>query len=160
MAITKYHVDGRMLHGQTCTAFGRVYNIDEFVVINEKTSKDPMQITLLQLASMGTPVTICSPAEAKDIFENNELVGSRTMVVFKNIEDASEIVNLGYQIDELSIGGMFAEKGRDRVQKAICLFVDDEDKKHFKMLADKNVKITHQVVPEYKASLLKDLVDF
>jgi len=160
MAIVKYRVDSRMLHGQTCTAFGRFLHIDEYIVINEKVSTDHMQRTLLELAAMNSSVSICSPAEAKKLIENNELYGTQTMVVFKDIQDAVELVKLGYHFDELCIGGMFAEAGRNRIKHAICLFVDDEDIKAFRYLEDQGIELTHQVVPDYKASSLKDLVKY
>ena len=160
MAIVKYRIDGRMLHGQTCAAFGRVYSIDEYVVVNEKTSKDSMQKTLLQMAAMGNALTILSPENAKEMFESNSFKGKRTMVVFKFLEDAVKMVEMGYEIDELSIGGMFIDKAGLKQQKAMSLFVDDEDRKMFRYLVDKGIKITHQIVPDYKAKNIEDLVDF
>jgi len=41
MAIVKYRVDSRMLHGQTAAAWGKVLHVDEYIVINEKTASNP-----------------------------------------------------------------------------------------------------------------------
>ena len=46
MAVIQYRLDGRMLHGQVSN-FARALNIEEFVVINEKTANDPTQVMLL-----------------------------------------------------------------------------------------------------------------
>ena len=46
MAVIQYRLDGRMLHGQVSN-FARALNIEEFVVINEKTANDPTQVCLL-----------------------------------------------------------------------------------------------------------------
>lgn len=160
MAIVKYRVDSRMLHGQTAAAWGKVLHIDEYVVVNEAVANDPMQITLLQIAGTGSEVTVCSPKDAFDLFENGDLEGDKTMVVFKTIDDAVELVELGYKIDEVSIGGMFEEKGRNRKQYEKCLFVDEHDIECFRILDSHGVKIVHQVVPEYKESNVKDLVKY
>ena len=160
MAIVKYRVDSRMLHGQTAAAWGKVLHVDEYIVINEAVANDPMQVTLLELAGTGCEVAVVSPSDAKQIFDDEDFYGDKTLVVFKTIDDAVELVELGYQIDEISIGGMFAEKGRDRVQYEKCLFVDEHDKECFRILESHGVKLVHQVVPEYKESKLKDLVDY
>jgi len=160
MAIVKYRVDSRMLHGQTAAAWGKVLHVDEYIVINEKTANDPMQVTLLQLAGTGCDVTVCSPEEAMELFEEDELEGERTFVVFKTIDDAVELAELGWKMDEISIGGMFEEKGRDRVQYDKTLFVDEHDKECFRILESHGVHLVSQVVPEYKASNVKDLVKY
>lgn len=160
MAIVKYRVDSRMLHGQTAAAWGKVLHIDEYIVVNADTANDPMQVTLLELAGTGCEVAVVSPAEAKEIFDAEDFYGDRTFVVFKTIDDAVEIVKMGYHIDELSIGGMFEEKGKNRIQYEKCLFVDEHDKECFRFLETHGVKLVHQVVPEYKQSKLKDLVDY
>ena len=50
MAVIQYRLDGRMLHGQVSN-FARALNIEEFVVINEKTANDPTQVCLLYTSS-------------------------------------------------------------------------------------------------------------
>ncbi len=160
MAIVKYRLDSRMLHGQTCAAWGATLHIDEYIVVNEKTANDPMQVTLLQLAAMGKEVAIVSPVDAKQIFDDNDFLGDRTMVIFKDILDAVEIVKLGYHIDELSIGGMFDEAGRERKKYEACLFVSEKDKEAFRYLESQGVKLVLQIVPDYKEKLVKDLVKF
>jgi len=160
MAIVKYRVDSRMLHGQTAAAWGRVLHVDEYVVVNEKVANDPMQVTLLSLASAGCKLKVLSPAAAYDCLTKNDLKGSKTFIVFKTIDDACELVKLGYKIDQISIGGMFEEKGRDRKQYEKCLFVDDHDIECFKYLDSQGVDLVHQVVPEYKENKVKALVKY
>ena len=160
MAIVKYRVDSRMLHGQTAAAWGKVLHVDEYIVINEKTANDPMQVTLLSLASTGSKLQVLSPANAYDVLSNGKFKGNKTFVVFKTIDDAVELAKLGWKMDQISIGGMFEEKGRDRKQYEKCLFVDDHDIECFKYLESEGVELVHQVVPEYKESKVKDLVKY
>jgi len=149
-----------MLHGQTAAAWGKVLHVDEYIVINEQVANDSMQKTLLSLASAGNKLQVLSPAAAYDVLTNNKLKGKRTFVVFKTIDDVVELVKLGWKIDQVSIGGMFEEKGRNRVQYEKCLCVDDKDIECFKYLESQGVDLVHQVVPEYKESKVKDLVKY
>lgn len=149
-----------MLHGQTAAAWGKVLHVDEYIVVNEKVAKDSMQVTLLSLASAGNKLQVVSPEKAFDIISNEKFKGKKTFVVFKTIDDVVETVKAGLKIDQVSIGGMFEEKGRDRVQYEKCLFVDEHDKECFRYLESEGVDLVHQVVPEYKESKVKDLVKY
>lgn len=86
MAVIQYRLDGRMLHGQVSN-FARALNIEEFVVINEKTANDPTQVMLLELAALNAEVDAVSPQDAYELLTSDELEDYRVMVVFKEIFD-------------------------------------------------------------------------
>ena len=161
MAIRQYRVDFRMLHGQVCAAFGSVYGIDEYLVVNAETAKDDFQVSLLEMAAISSAVRVVSPKEAYGIITSDDLEGRSTMVVFKEIEDAVElIVDLGLGVKSLQISGMFAKTGRNRKQYDLTLFADDQDCAAFRKLEDAGVDLTFQVVPDYKAKKLSALVRY
>ena len=160
MSVIKYRIDSRMLHGQTAAAWGKVLHVDEYIVVNEKVANDSMQVTLLSLASAGNKLQVLSPAKAFEVISNEKFKGKKTLVVFKTIDDVVETVKCGLKIDQVSIGGMFEEKGRDRKQYEKCLFCDDHDIECFRYLESEGIDIVHQVVPEYKESKVKDLVKY
>lgn len=160
MAIIQYRLDGRMLHGQV-SSFARSLNIEQFVVVNEKTARDETQIMLLELAALNAGVEVVSPQEAYELLESDELKDCRTMVVFKEIFDVKELVELGYTgMKECVISGMYAKDKENKVKAEACLFVDDKDKEAFRYLEDHNVLLTHQISPEYNKKLVHDLVKF
>lgn len=159
MAVVQYRLDGRMLHGQVSN-FGRALNIEEFVVINEKTANDPTQVMLLELAALNADVDVVSPSEAFELLTGDELADYRVMVVFKEIFDAVELVKLGYAMKEICISGMYAKDNENKVKAEACLFVDDRDKEAFRFLEDHGVLLTHQISPEYNKKLVHDLVKF
>ena len=72
MAVIQYRLDGRMLHGQVSN-FARSLNIDEFVVVNEKTAQDPTQVMLLELAALNADVDVVSPRQALELLNSSEL---------------------------------------------------------------------------------------
>ena len=158
MAVIQYRLDGRMLHGQVSN-FARALNIEEFVVINEKTANDPTQVMLLELAALNAEVAV-SPQDAYDLLTGDELEDYRVMVVFKEIFDAVELVKLGYSMNEIVISGMYAKDNENKVKAEACLFVDDKDKEAFRFLEDHGVLLTHQISPEYNKKMVHDLVKF
>lgn len=160
MAIKQYRVDGRMLHGQVCTAYGRLFSIDEYIVVNEAVANDDLQVSLLEMAALSSYVRVVSPKEAYDIISEGDFEGNSTLVVFKEIEDALELVEMGLKIDAIQIGGMFAKKGRDREQYDTALFADEQDKACFRKLADAGVDLTFQLVPDYQEKKLSNLIKY
>lgn len=160
MGIKQYRVDNRMLHGQVITAYGRSYNIDEYIVVNEEISKDDLQISLLEMAAMMAKVRVVSPKELVEIVKSNDLKGTNTLVVFKEIEDAVESVENGLTMEALQIGGMFSREGRDRKRYDVALFADEQDKSAFRKLEDMNIDLSFQVVPDYRAKKLSSLIKY
>lgn len=161
MGIKQYRVDGRMLHGQVCTTYGRLYGVDEYIVVNEAISNDELQISLLELASLHAGVHVLSPKDAYDFITNEKFEGTTTMVVFKEIDDAVElIVDLGLKVDAVQIGGMYSKSGRQRKKYDVSLFADDLDAACFRKLADAGVDLTFQVVPDYKEKQLAKMINY
>lgn len=159
MAVIQYRLDGRMLHGQVSN-FARSLNIDEFVVVNEKTAQDPTQVMLLELAALNADVDVVSPRQALELLNSSELDDYRVMVVFKQIEDAMELVELGYEMDELCISGMYASDRENKVKVEACLFVGEQDREAFRFLEEHGVLLTHQISPEYNKKRVRDLVQY
>ncbi len=161
MAILLYRVDGRMLHGQVCTTYGRMWRIDEYLVINEEIAKNELQISLLEMAAMGARVHVLSPKDAYEFLANDKCKGSNTIVVFKELMDAVEvIVDYGLKVEALQIGTMFNNKDGTRKKYDISLFANDEDAKQFRKLADKGVALTYQAVPDSKEKQLSSMVQY
>ena len=159
MAVIQYRLDGRMLHGQVSN-FARSLNIDEFVVVNEKTAEDPAQVMLLELAALNADVDVVSPRQALELLNSSELDDYRVMVVSKQIEDAVELVELGYEMDELCISGMYASDRENKVKVEACLFVGEQDREAFRFLEEHGVLLTHQISPEYNKKRVPDLVQY
>ena len=159
MTVIQYRLDGRMLHGQVSN-FARSLNIDEFVVVNEKTAQDPTQVMLLELAALNADVDVVSPRQALELLNSSELDDYRVMVVFKRIEDAVELVELGYEMDELCISGMYASDRENKVKVEACLFVGEQDREAFRFLEEHGVLLTHQISPEYNKKRVRDLVHY
>lgn len=159
MTVIQYRLDGRMLHGQVSN-FARSLNIDEFVVVNEKTAQDPTQVMLLELAALNADVDVVSPRQALELLNSSELDDYRVMVVFKQIEDAVELVELGYEMDELCISGMYASDRENKVKVEACLFVGEQDREAFRFLEEHGVLLTHQISPEYNKKRVRDLVQY
>lgn len=155
MAILQYRLDGRMLHGQVST-FATYLRIDHFIVVNEKIANDDTQVMLLELAAIDASVDVVSPEDAMDLIEEEEDSDDRTMVVFKEISDLREMVELGLTCDEVDISGVYARDDREKV--AACFFLNQKDREDLKFIMDKGIKLYHQIQNDLKKQDVADLI--
>lgn len=160
MSVVFSRVDGRMIHGQVAIAWTRLLQIDEILVINDEVAKDDTQNMLLELAvPSGIDLTVCSVDNAADMILNDELSGSRTMIVYKTLSDAIRIMEKGINVGPINIGGMYHEEGKTQYAKALCL--DDNDINGLRKLRDNNVELFYQIAPmNDKEDLKKHINNF
>ena len=148
MAVELYKLDGRMLHGQVLSTFGRILNPDEFIVVNEKVAKDDSERVVLEIAVPGDADFDCvSPKSYAKIFQENDYFGTKTFVVFRYITDVVEAVEAGAQIPYLNAAGFYQNPKSELPQTnyGVNLWITEEDKKHLRWLEDHGVKLTYKV---------------
>ena len=148
MAVLLYKLDERMLHGQVVSTFGRVLKPDEFIVVNEATSKDEEQKTLLELAlPAGAEFDIVSPKTYAKIDKDNDYWGNKTFVVFRRIEDVVESIENGATIPWLNCAGFYQDPkaSEEQTNYGINLWVTASDKKALRWLEDHGVELKYQV---------------
>ncbi len=154
MAIIQYRLDGRMLHGQVST-FANYLNIDHFIVVNEAVANDETQVMLLELAAIGADVDTCGLGEAMELIEEDD-EDNRTMVVFKEISDLKEMVDLGLRCEEVCISGVYARD--DREQVAACFFLNAQDIADLKHIMGTGIKLSHQIQNDLKKQDVEELL--
>lgn len=146
MSIVLARVDGRMIHGQVANAWCRLLNVDEIVVINDEARNDEMQATLLEFAvPPGVDFHLKSVAEAADLLKGSQLKGSKTMLIFKELQDAKGIMDAGFKLKELNIGGMYYQEGKTQKDKA--LYLSHQDELDLRTILELGTKIFYQVAP-------------
>lgn len=158
MSIVFSRVDSRMIHGQIAIAWTRLLQIDEILVINDEVSEDETLKMLLELATpSGIDLSVCSIDGAYDIIQHDELLGNRTMLVFKNLNDAVELVEKGIKLVSLNIGGMYHEDGKTQYAKALSL--NDEDIEKLSKLSNSGIELFYQIAPMNEKESLKKYIN-
>lgn len=146
MNVVFLRVDGRMIHGQVATAWTRLLLIDSILVINDEIAEDEMQKVLLELAVPGgVDLYVASVDEAYKLLTDQKLMGSKSMIVFRRLQDAVRLYNKGYEYTDLNIGGMYFEADKTQYAKALCL--NDGDIQDIKYILGRGVDVFYQVAP-------------
>ncbi|MGL9731060.1 PTS system mannose/fructose/N-acetylgalactosamine-transporter subunit IIB [Enterococcus sp. DIV0756] len=146
MAIELVRIDDRLIHGQVATTWTRNYDIEQILIIDDKTKNDPVQASVANFAvPAGVKVIIFGVAQFTEVMKKTE-IKKRTMLLFTNPIDILRLVKEGLNISEINAGGMRFRDGRKRLSKAIS--VTEEEDRAFRELIDKNIHINVQMVPK------------
>lgn len=146
MGIELVRIDDRLIHGQVATTWTRNYEIEQILVIDDKTKGDPVAQSVANYAvPEGVKVMIFGVKQFGKVIQTTQ-IKKRTMLLFTNPIDILYLVNQGLSIKEVNAGGMRFREGRERVHKAIS--VTPEEDKAFNDLQDKGIFINVQMVPK------------
>ena len=147
MAVVLWKIDERLVHGQVVSSFGKFLGADEFIVVNDIVAYDDDQISLMEMAvPVGADLGVVTCEGFAQVFAENSFYGSKTVVVFRYLDDVMKCVELGVKISVLNCAGLFQRKDRpDAIRYNQNLYCTEEDKKKFRILEDSGVKLTYQL---------------
>jgi PTS system mannose-specific IIB component/fructoselysine and glucoselysine-specific PTS system IIB component len=139
-------VDDRLIHGQVVHGWGRALGATRFVIVSDGLRADPDHAELYLLAV---------PEEARGIVVGvdgmlepalgGELARERTILLFSDLETPLRLVEAGYPLPELNLGGLHHRPG---TQAALTyVFLDDRDRACLRGLAARGVRVTAQDLP-------------
>lgn len=145
--VVLYRVDDRLIHGQVQTSWIREYQVNRIIVIDDKVINEPLTIQILKIAKPPhVDLVICGTDRsmgllAKDAGQPN----ARTLVIFKTIATAAEMVKLGLDIKTMVIGPTSNKEGT--VQMAKNTYFSPEEVEAARYLNDKKVDMNIQLLP-------------
>lgn len=118
--------------------------------------KDKIQTNVLKMSSPpNIKLHVFSPEKFMEIIKTNPIKRS-TMLLFSSVFDVEKIVDLGFSLERLNIGGMRLNGDRERLTKAVALSPSEKDV--FKKLMDKGTVVEIQMVPSDSAENLKGVI--
>nr|WP_253214006.1 PTS sugar transporter subunit IIB [Tetragenococcus halophilus] len=78
------------------------------------------------------------------------------MLLFASPFSVEQLVNSGYEIPKLNVGGMRGNEQRKKLTKAVAL--TEEEKESFKRLLAKDIDIEIQMVPSESIIKMKEVL--
>lgn len=157
MSIELTRVDFRLIHGQVITRWLRQCQINEILVVDTELSKDEfMQDVFKMAAPQGVKIRITSVEEAHQLQVNGELERNNVMVLLKSVNELKSLVNTGFKLEKVQIGGLGGGHGRVAVNNAITL--DQKDADILLSLEKEEIEIYFQTTPDYPSETLQGAV--
>jgi PTS system mannose-specific IIB component len=145
MAVEFARVDDRLLHGQVVTTWIKALQIEQCIVVNAAIAADSFQRQLLEMAAPeGMRVVFFAPEKFAEVAAQNP-IKRRTMLLFNHPRDVLCLIQLGFKLNALNIGGMKNDGKKRQITKAVA--VNEDDAALLQGIADAGVSVTIQMVP-------------
>lgn len=143
--IKMVRIDERLIHGQG-QLWIKSLGANLVIVANDKVSTDNIQQTLMKSI---VPKEVGMRFWTID--RTNEVIWKAAphqviFTVVKSCKDALRLAEGGFPIEELNIGNIHADEGKEKISQFI--YLGEEDKEALRILRDKyNVKFTTKTSP-------------
>jgi len=139
-------IDDRLIHGQVAHGWGRALRPTLLAIVSDSLRADPDRADLYLFAvPEGARGRVVSVAEALEPAFRNEVDAERTILLFAGPEDALRLVEGGFPIQELNVGGIHHAPGRREVLPYV--FLDDADRARLRSLQRLGVRVHAQDLP-------------
>jgi D-glucosaminate PTS system EIIB component len=150
-------IDFRLIHGQVITRWLKQTNADRILVIDNKLAGDPfMSQVYVMAAPPGVQVEMISIEDAVAAWEKDKLGKGKLLVLFKTVKTALDIVEKGFPLEKLQVGGLGAGPGRKVVYNQITL--DQKDADYLQLIQNKGTEVFFQTVPEETPASLEKII--
>lgn len=150
-------IDDRLIHGQVVTAWIKVYPINKILIIDDELSKNQLMLRIYKAAApTGVEVVLMNQEDAAEYLLDDPVKGENIMVLVKIPEVIEKIINQGYEISKIILGGMGASEKRKRFNRNVS--ASEEEIASFRRIVDKGIKIVYQLVPNDREMDIKELL--
>lgn len=127
-------IDDRLIHGQVMTAWSRVTNAQQVVIVDDGVAKDDFMINVLENAvPENLAIGVFNKEDAVEFF--SDPLEAPTILLAKVPQTLEYLIDHGIGIKEIDLGGMGAKEGRDRLYHTIS--TSAEENESFLRLIDK-----------------------
>lgn len=156
MSVKLCRIDDRLIHGQVVTTWVNVCQIEQVIILNEAVANDSIQSNVLKMSSPpNIKLHIFSVEKFLKIIEKNP-ISRNTMLIFSSPFDVEKLVDAGYPIPKLNVGGIRGNAEREQLTKAVSL--TSAEKETFKKLINQGIDVEIQMVPSESIIKMKEVL--
>ena len=157
MPLLLARIDDRLIHGQVAFGWGRSLRPTLFLVVSDevRADSDRTELCLLGVPD-GAHGRIASVAEALSPEVRSEIEGERSLLLVPGTAEAARLVDGGFPLEELNVGGLHHATGKREVLPYV--FLDKEDRKRLTAIAARGVRVYAQDLPSNTAHPLETLI--
>ncbi|KRM78546.1 PTS system mannose-specific transporter subunit IIB [Lapidilactobacillus dextrinicus DSM 20335] len=149
-------IDDRLIHGQVMTAWSKVTNAEQVIIVDDGVATDDFMINVLENAiPESMAIGVFTREDAVTFL--SEPLEAPTIILAKVPESLEYLIDHGIDIKEIDLGGMGAKQGRERIYHTIS--TSDSENDAFKRILDKGVNVFIQIMPQNDKVEMKDLLN-
>lgn len=142
-----YRVDDRLIHGQVQTSWIKEFQINRIIIVDDEVCNDEVTKRILKIAKPAqTDLVVCGTDRAVSLLEKDKTQQkARTLVIFKTIATAAEIIKQGWGIEELILGP--TSNKESTVQVAKNTYFTEKELEASRYLIEHGVNVVSQLLP-------------
>ena len=161
MGVILNKIDGKTVCGKVVTSFGRFLGADEYIVVNDTIMNDDAQMALMNMSiTGGADFDVVKCSTYAKIFADKDYYGTKTIIVFRYVQDVIACMEQGVEIKELNCAGIYKENKENATVYAKNLVCTPEEVELLKSLHNKGVHLVYQPTVQEKVEEVKDLIGF
>ncbi len=150
-------IDSRLIHGQVVTKWVGQSQANRIVVVSDELEADPFMKNIYLMAA---PPSIKVDCYGNDSFaaawKENQLGEGNVLVLFPSLAAIQYVVQQGFSVDGIQVGGLGGGPNRKAVFQNITL--DEKDVVILKDLSGRGIRVIFQTIPEDKPQALEDIL--
>ncbi|EHM51621.1 MAG: PTS system mannose/fructose/N-acetylgalactosamine-transporter subunit IIB [Yokenella regensburgei] len=150
-------IDSRLIHGQVVTKWVGQSQANRIVVVSDELDADPFMKNIYLMAAPPSIKVDCYGNESfAAAWKENQLGDGKVLVLFPSLAAIQQAVELGFEINNIQVGGLGGGPNRKAVFQNITL--DDKDVGILNALKDRGIQVFFQTIPEDKPQSLDDIL--
>ena len=156
MALKHIRIDDRLIHGQVLIGWGSRYNYDTFIICDKELADSEWEKEMYLAAVPGDFIgEVLAPGDIqKYIIDHPDAC---ILLLLKSTRSLMELVETGFEIKEVIIGGIHDKAGRKHFYDFI--YLSPEEISHIKDLIDKGIHFIGQDLPDHPAHEISALLN-
>jgi len=145
--IVLVRVDGRLIHGATCLAWGSAVSATQVIGVDNTLALNPMLKKITESVVKNIPCRILSMDQAVNQWKDDQFGEGRVLIVFKTIEQALTAKQRGLDFEKIQIGLTLARPDTKRLGDTF--FINQSDIDLLQKLSDQGVEVYTQYLPHF-----------
>lgn len=144
--ISLFRIDFRLIHGQVIVKWLKQTAADRIVIIDDQLAKDDFMADIYRMAAPPDfEVEIYSKDQAVAAWKENKMGSGKIFILIKNVATALSLVQAGFGVSEIQVGGLGGDSGRVTVCPGVTL--DDKDAQQLQEIESLGTRVYFHVVP-------------
>lgn len=149
-------IDDRLIHGQVVAGWCPLVTPDHLILCDDEIAQSEWESELYKDAASEYKTSVCSIKETVELINSEVAKNERIFLVVESPKTIVKLMQQGVTLDRVIIGGMHYRPQKRCI--APFIYVDDEDIKHFKTLASRNIRLEGRDVPNCKVIDIDDIL--
>ena len=158
MPLLLARIDDRLIHGQVAYGWGRAIKPTFYLVVSDALRADAMRA---EVCLCGVPEDargrVVSVAEALTPSVQSEIEAERTILLMTGTEEALRLLEGGFPMVELNVGGLHHASGKREVLPYV--FLDDADRERLRAILARGVRVAARDLPANPSHPIESWLD-